>query len=63
MKQGTQTEPLLCEDLDRQGGEGGGFRKEGAYVCLWPIRVGAEQKRSQYCKKKKKKKKIVLKYI
>ena len=45
-------ESVFCEDLDRQGGEGGGFRKEGTYVCLWPIHFDAEQKPSQYCKKK-----------
>ena len=30
-------EPLLCEDLEGWGGEGGGFRREGTHVCLWPI--------------------------
>ena len=26
------------------------FRREGTYVCLWPIHVDKWQKPSQYCK-------------
>ena len=29
---------------------GGGLRREGTHVCLWPIHVDVRQKPSQYCK-------------
>ena len=31
--------PELCDDLEGWGGQrgGGGFPREGAHVCLWPI--------------------------
>ena len=46
---------VLADNLEGYGGERGGFRREGTYVCLWPIHVDIQQKPSHYCKKKKKK--------
>ena len=48
-------EQVLSDNLEGYGGERGGFRREGTYVCLWPIHVDIQQKPSHYCKKKKKK--------
>ena len=31
-------------------GVGGGFKREGTYVCLWLIHVDVWQKPTQYCK-------------
>ena len=41
----------LCDLFDGCVGEGGGreVKREGAYVCLWPIHVDISQKLSQYC--------------
>ena len=43
--------PALCDNLEGWGWKeaGGGFRREGTYVCLWPIHVDIWQKQSQYC--------------
>ena len=43
---------MLCENLDRWEGVGGGgiFKGEGTYVYLWPIHVDVWQKPTQYCK-------------
>ena len=46
-------EQLLWDNLEGNGGERGGFRREGTYVRLWPIHVDVQQKPSEYCKKKK----------
>ena len=44
--------PVLCDSLEGWGGEtrrGGGFKREGTHVCLWPIHVDVWQKLPQYC--------------
>ena len=44
--------PALCDNLTEWGdeGSGGGFTREGTYVCLTLIHVDVWQKPSQYCK-------------
>ena len=44
--------PVLCDNLEGKTGRelGGGFRREGTYVCLWLIHVDVGQKPIQYCK-------------
>ena len=46
-------QPMLCDNLEGWGGEGGGrggFKREGTYVYLWLILDDVWQKPSQYCK-------------
>ena len=42
----------LCYNLEGGDGVGGwrGFKREGAYVYLWPIHANVWQKSAQYCK-------------
>ena len=49
--QGTQSRCSVTTWRDGVGWEfGGGFRREGTQVYLWPIHVAIWQKPSQYCK-------------
>ena len=43
--------PVLCNNLEGWGGEGGGrgLQEWGTHVCLWPIHVDVWQRPSQYC--------------
>ena len=43
-------EPTVGErDWERRE-VGQGFRREGSYVCLWPIHVDVWQRPADYCK-------------
>ena len=44
--------PVLWDNPEGQGGEGGGewFRMGATHVYLWPVHVDVWQKPSQYCK-------------
>ena len=41
--------PVLGDNLEGWEEEGGGFKREGTYVYLWPIHVNGWRKPSQYC--------------
>ena len=44
--------PVLCDNLEGWGGEGGGggLQDGGTHVCLWLIHADVWQKPSQYWK-------------
>ena len=44
------SKPEICDNLEGWDEEGGGFKREGTYVYLWPIHVDVWQKPTQYCK-------------